>query len=144
MTKVVSGVLILRGAKSTAWTSDYDTQLTNWTNTYINWLQTSPLALAEKAAVKYANTPFHSLCLLNFFGSNHGSYYYNQLSSLHILVGDNAGAKQILQEYFQGIYLNQIDANGEQPFEAIRTRPYHYRSYNLAAMIVSFVVICHS
>jgi len=33
--------------------------------------------------------------------------------------------------------MNQIDANGEQPLEAVRTRPYHYRSYNLAAMIVN-------
>jgi hypothetical protein len=29
----------------------------------------------------------------------------------------------------------------EQPLEAVRTHPYHYRCYNLAAMIVSFCLV---
>lgn len=59
--------------------------------------------------------------------------------------------------YFNGIYMNQIVAGGEQvravnsltqsasthtvsiakPEEASRTHPYHYRNYNLAAMFVN-------
>jgi hypothetical protein len=69
--------------------------------------------------------------------SNHGSFYFNQLASLQVLVGDTTAAKATVEEYFTGSYQNQIAANGDQPLETARTRPYHYRAYNLAAMIVN-------
>lgn len=87
--------------------------------------------------------------------SNHGTFYYNQLAALKILVGDLEGAKNATNDYFSKLYPAQIQTSGEQvgfcsslyvallkpwllkPLEAIRTRPYHYRAYNLAAMIVS-------
>ena len=77
-----------------------------------------------------------SLRLILSLISNHGSFYFNQVAALKVLVGDNAGALDSLGEYFNGIYKGQINADGEQPLEAVRTRPYHYRVYNLAAMIV--------
>ncbi len=46
--------------------------------------------------------------------SNHGTFYYNQLAALQILVGDTAGAKQTLEEYFTTQYTWQIVANGDQ------------------------------
>jgi hypothetical protein len=86
--------------------------------------------------------------------SNHGTYFYNQLASLQILVGDTNGAINTTKSYFSKQYLSQINSTGEQvrnhkrllflsaliieqPLEAARTHPYHYRCYNLAAMIVS-------
>lgn len=120
MAKIASGILILRLANSSDWTSELDTQMTNWTTQYISWLQTNPIALEEAAAM-----------------NNHGSYYYNQLSANQIIVGDTTGAKNTTNTYFSTLYMAQINANGEQPLEAIRTRPYHYRCYNLAAMITS-------
>ena len=73
-----------------------------------------------------------------------------------MLVNDTTSASATIQKYFSTLYMNQINATGEQvravshdecylhplkyrpqPLEAVRTRPYHYRSYNLAAMIVS-------
>jgi len=71
------------------------------------------------------------------FCSNHGSYYYSQLAALQILVNDTAGANATIQKYFSTLYKKQISADGEQPFEAVRTRPYHYRSFNIAAMITN-------
>jgi len=94
--------------------------MNSWTTQYINWLQTSTLAYQEATAT-----------------NNHGSFYFNQLAALQILVGDTTGAQNTTNAYFGGIYMNQIDANGEQPLEAVRTRPYHYRCYNLAAMITN-------
>ncbi|KAI0048690.1 chondroitin AC/alginate lyase [Auriscalpium vulgare] len=129
MAKLTSGILILRQGKAPAWTSDIDTGLVAWANTYIQWLTTSDIALGE------ANST-----------NNHGSYYYNQLASLQILVNDLTGANATVQKYFSTLYQNQILASGEQvcpllraacPLEAVRTRPYHYRSYNLAAMITN-------
>ena len=46
--------------------------------------------------------------------SNHGSFYFNQLAALQILVDDKAGASSTIQEYFNGIFMNQIVANGDQ------------------------------
>ncbi|TBU38981.1 chondroitin AC/alginate lyase [Dichomitus squalens] len=120
MAKVVSGVLLLREGKAAEWTSDIDAGLTNWTTSYIQWLTGAGIALEEKAAP-----------------NNHGTFYYNQLAALQILVGDTTGANQTLHEYFTTQYQWQIAANGDQPLETARTRPYHYRAYNLAAMITN-------
>jgi hypothetical protein len=120
MTKLANGLLILRNGNNSDWTTELDNQMVAWTKEYIKWLQTNPLALQEGAAT-----------------NNHGTYYYNQLSALQILVGDTSGALNSTNTYFSHPYLNQIDANGQQPLEANRTHPYHYRAYNLAAMIVN-------
>ena len=52
-------------------------------------------------------------------------------------VGDVQGARATLQGYFSNQYQDQVASSGEQPFEAVRTRPFHYRCFNLEAMIVS-------
>lgn len=52
MAKITSGILILRLANSSDWTSEVDTQMTNWTTQYNHWLQTNPIALEERAATK--------------------------------------------------------------------------------------------
>ena len=52
-------------------------------------------------------------------------------------LGDIQGAQTVLQNYFNHQFRDQIAASGEQPFEAVRTRPFHYRCFNLEAMIVS-------
>ncbi|KAH9955397.1 chondroitin AC/alginate lyase [Russula dissimulans] len=120
MAKIVTGVLVLRGGNASAWTSEIDSGLVQWTKLYIEWLTASPIALEEAAST-----------------NNHGSYYYNQLTALQILVNDTAGANATVQKYFSTLYKNQINATGEQPLEAVRTRPYHYRCYNLVAMITN-------
>ncbi|KAF8177692.1 chondroitin AC/alginate lyase [Pholiota molesta] len=120
MAKVTSAVLLLRKGGSTLWTSDLDNQLIVWTTQYVNWLETADIAVQEALAA-----------------NNHGTFYYNQLAALKVLVNDNAGAKNATDTYFNTLYLAQITASGEQPLEAVRTRPYHYHSYNLAAMITN-------
>ena len=57
--------------------------------------------------------------------------------ALKILTGDTSGASTAVNYYFQHQFLDQIAKSGEQPFEAVRTRPFHYRCFNLEAMIVS-------
>jgi len=120
MTKVVDAVLILRAGNASEWTEAIDSGLVNWTTTYIGWLTSNTIALQEAAAP-----------------NNHGSFYYNQLGALQILANDLAGANATIQKYFSTLYQNQVEASGEQPLEAVRTRPYHYRCYNLAAMITN-------
>jgi hypothetical protein len=120
MTKIVSGLLILRKGNSPDWTSDLDNQMVTWSKSYIQWLETAAIALEE------GNAP-----------NNHGTFYYNQLAALKILVNDTAGAQNVIKTYFTKQYPTQINSDGEQPLEAARTRPYHYRAYNLAAMITN-------
>ncbi|KAF4613020.1 hypothetical protein D9613_010913 [Agrocybe pediades] len=118
--KVASAILILRKGGSTEWTKDLDDQMVAWSKEYINWLETAKIAIEEREAT-----------------NNHGSFYFNQLAALKLVVGDTQGAKDVTNAFFDGIYMNQIVASGEQPLEAARTRPYHYRAYNLAAMITN-------
>ena len=68
--------------------------------------------------------------------SNHGSFYVNQAGSLYMLLNDTQSAKAAVTHYFTNQFKDQIAVTGEQPFEAVRTRPYHYRCFNLEAMIV--------
>jgi hypothetical protein len=60
MVKVVNAVLVLRMGKAPEWTDAIDTGLVNWTKSYIKWLTTDELALAEAAATKCV-TPMLSL-----------------------------------------------------------------------------------
>lgn len=120
LVKVVNSVQLLKAAGSPDWTSARDQALTSWMNQYSSWLQTSDLG---KQVASKAN--------------NHYTFYVNQLAAAKMYVGDTKGATAALQSYFSNQYLDQIAASGEQPFEAVRTRPYHYRCFNLEAMITN-------
>jgi len=120
MAKIATGVLILRLGGAPEWSAQVDAGFKNWLTSYLPWVTGSTLALEEKA------TP-----------NNHGSFYYNQLASVYLILDDKPAAKAVLQEYFNGIFQGQINATGEQPFEAVRTHPIHYRAYNLAAIITN-------
>lgn len=119
-TKIISGILMLKQGNCALWTQYLDDQFTTWVAAYINWLETDPTALIESQA-----------------SNNHGSFYYTQLASLKLFLNDTAGALNATTTYFRRQYADQISANGEQPFESVRTRPYHYRAYNLCAMITN-------
>ncbi|KAG8692131.1 hypothetical protein FRC09_011432 [Ceratobasidium sp. 395] len=116
--KALTGILLMR--EMNVWSEQDIAGVVDWGKRYIPWLLTNELAKAERGSK-----------------NNHASYFYNQLAALQILVGDNEGAKATLQDYFTGVYMNQIDANGDQPEESARTHPYHYRGYNLCAAITN-------
>jgi hypothetical protein len=120
MAKIASAIMILREGNNTYWTETLNTQMMNWTTNYLEWMTTSPIAYQEWV-----------------FPNNHGTFFYNQLSALQILVGDTTAAINSTKSYFAKQYQSQIDASGEQPYESVRTHPYHYRCYNLAAMITN-------
>ncbi|KAG5644276.1 hypothetical protein DXG03_008761 [Asterophora parasitica] len=125
MAKIVTGIMILRKKNCTDWTSELDDQMNSWTREYITWLETAPISLEEGHADKFVDA------------TNHGTFYYNQLAALKLLIGDFDGARNVTNTYFNAQYKIQIEADGEQPLEAARTRPYHYHAYNLAAMITN-------
>ena len=55
-----------------------------------------------------------SVTIAEYVHSNHGTFYYNQLAALQILVGDTNGAQSTINEYFNNAYLGQIAQNGDQ------------------------------
>ncbi|KAG8850446.1 hypothetical protein FRB96_009691 [Tulasnella sp. 330] len=117
--KVASAIQVMRDAKAPAWTTARNSAMVAWSKRYLTWLLTNPLSLAEKRAP-----------------NNHGTFWYEQVASIQVLVGDSTGATNTLHEYFDGIYQNQINVTGDQPFEAVRTRPFHYRAYALGGTLV--------
>lgn len=52
MSKLVSGILVMRKGQAAEWTSDLDNGLNAWVKQYITWLTTDKMALEEKAATK--------------------------------------------------------------------------------------------
>ncbi|KAJ6491466.1 chondroitin AC/alginate lyase [Mycena vulgaris] len=118
--KIVSGILVLRKRKCTDWTDAIDAHMVAWAQSYITWLETNKLGVDECASL-----------------NNHGSFCFNQWASLKLLVNDIPGSVNVSNAFFEGIYQGQINSTGDQPFEAARTHPYHYRNYNLAAMITN-------
>ncbi|CAE7073335.1 unnamed protein product [Rhizoctonia solani] len=120
LVKVVNAILVLRETQSPYWTQDHDEKMKTWATQYIQSVEAS--AVGRKAA-RAAN--------------NHGSFYPNQIAALKILSGDIAGARLVLQSYFDNQFQDQVVASGEQPLEAARTRPFHYRCFNLEAIITN-------
>ncbi|KIM28654.1 hypothetical protein M408DRAFT_137744 [Serendipita vermifera MAFF 305830] len=118
LVKVVNAIQVLRAANSPVWTNDRDSKMVKWAKSYITWLETSELGARPKRSA-----------------NNHSSFYYAQLAALKILVGDERGAINAVQAYFSGPFREQIVSSGEQPFESTRTKPFHYRAFNLQAMM---------
>ncbi|KAJ6566781.1 alginate lyase-domain-containing protein [Mycena capillaripes] len=125
--KIASGILILRKTNNTDWTATLDSQMIDWCNRYIDWLQTA--STAQQAA--------HAT-------NNHGTIFVNQLAGLKLIVGDTAGAVNWTQGYFSGIYQNQLNSTGDQPEEASRTHPYHYRNFNIAGMVTNARILSYA
>ncbi|EUC53702.1 alginate lyase [Rhizoctonia solani AG-3 Rhs1AP] len=120
LVKVVNAVLVLRETQSSYWTQDLDVKMKTWATQYVQWVEASSVG---KKAARAAN--------------NHGSFYPNQIAALKILSEDIPGARLVLQSYFDNQFQDQIVASGEQPLEAVRTRPFHYRCFNLEAIITN-------
>ncbi|KAF9517052.1 hypothetical protein BS47DRAFT_1340080 [Hydnum rufescens UP504] len=92
MAKIATAVLTLRMGGSSEWTPDIDQGLTKCS-----------LAHHER------NAP-----------NNHGSFFYSQLASLYLIVNDTLSARKAIEEYFSVLYMDQIEADGEQvrPFSS--------------------------
>lgn len=53
MSKIVSGILILRKGQSPDWTTELDDAMNSWAREYITWLETAKIAIEEALATKY-------------------------------------------------------------------------------------------
>ncbi|KAK7042722.1 chondroitin AC/alginate lyase [Favolaschia claudopus] len=117
---IASGILMLRTSHNADWTAELDSKFVDWCTKYINWLDTAPNG--QQAA--------HST-------NNHGTIFVNQYAALKLIAGDKAGAVNWTTNYFSGRFQHQVNSSGDQPEEAGRTRPFHYRNFNIAGMITN-------
>ncbi|KAH9486782.1 hypothetical protein JR316_0000847 [Psilocybe cubensis] len=120
LVKIVNSVSILKALDSPDWSKDRDNKLISWFSTYITWLSTS--GIGQKAGTR---------------PNNHATFYTSQLAAAKFYTGDRAGAITDLKRFCSTTFLDQVAKNGEQPFEAVRSRPFHYRCFNLEALITN-------
>ncbi|KGB74556.1 hypothetical protein CNBG_0394 [Cryptococcus deuterogattii R265] len=120
MAKIVSGVQVMRSIKPAEWQQETETGIMQWASEQLNWLYTSEQGLGELNAT-----------------NNHGTFAVNQVCALNVLLNQNDACVTALEDFYNGIYLDQIASNGDQPLESARTRPYHYRAFNLMALVTN-------
>ena len=103
--------------RSTAWSSDDQTKMQGWFREYATWMKQSKNGQGEAAAT-----------------NNHGCWYDAQLASFLLFLGDDAGARQIIESVKDRRIARQIEPSGEQPRELARTKSFSYSVYNLNAL----------
>jgi hypothetical protein len=89
--------------------------LRQWFSDYVDWLVKSPLGIGES---KKKN--------------NHGTFYDLQVVAFARFSGRDDVARAAIVKT-QARLVQQIDAQGQQPLELERTRPFHYSVFNLQA-----------
>ncbi len=115
ISKVVDSLGLLSGSK--AWTAEDERGMREWLTAYFDWLQNSKNGQSE------AKAP-----------NNHGSWYEQQLATVALYLGKDAFVKDLLQNRTKQRIANQIDTEGRQKFELVRTKALHYSSFNLLAL----------
>lgn len=137
MAKIVSGVQVMRSIKPAEWQQETETGMMQWASEQLDWLYTSKQGLAELSSIKWAILFAYDITCTDQSFSNHGTFAVNQVCALNVLLNQNDACATALEKFYNGIYLYQIDANGDQPLESARTRPYHYRAFNLMALVTN-------
>lgn len=100
-----------------AWAAEEHQGLQNWFKEYTNWLLTSKIGKQEGRAA-----------------NNHGTWYDLQVTRFALFYGDREVARSALRTTLKRID-SQIEADGKQPHELARTRPFAYSTMNLRAFI---------
>jgi hypothetical protein len=117
LTRVVDAAGLLAGAQS--WTDTDQHQLQEWFARFLQWMQESRNGHDEAAAK-----------------NNHGTYYDVQVASYALFIGRNELAAEILRAARQKRIAVQIEPDGRQPLELVRTRAWGYSVGNLAGLML--------
>ncbi len=104
-------------ACSKSWTPSDQKQLNAWLESYFDWLLNSPAGKEEQAAQ-----------------NNHGTWYDVQAVRLALCLGRTEVARTILEQAKQSRIARQIESDGKQPEELVRTTSLSYSRFNLDAL----------
>ena len=112
LTRVVDAIGLLAGSK--AWSESDQRNLEDWFSKFLQWMLDSKNG-REEAAAK----------------NNHGTYYDLQVSSFALFVGKKDLAARILETAKEKRMARQIEPDGRQPLELVRTKAWSYSVGNL-------------
>jgi hypothetical protein len=114
--RLVDGLGLLSG--STSLTGQDRDGLLAWLRDYLGWLRESELGRREGQAK-----------------NNHGTWYDVQVVSLALATGQTELATEVLHFARKRRIGREIEPDGRQPEELVRTRAWHYAVYNLEAFV---------
>ena len=115
MRRVVDADAMLAGSSN--WTNEDHAKLQAWFKQFLNYMLTSEQGNAEH------NAP-----------NNHGTWFVVQASTYAMFIGDEATAKKLIDEQGKKRIASQIEPDGRQPLELLRTKAYDYSRFNLEAL----------
>ena len=112
LTRVVDAIGLLAGSK--AWNESDQRNLERWFSQFLQWMLESKHGRDEAAAK-----------------NNHGTYYDLQISSFALFVGKKDLAVRTLEAARTKRIAIQIEPDGRQPLELVRTKGWSYSVGNL-------------
>jgi hypothetical protein len=115
MRHVVDADALLTGSSS--WSKDDHEKLQAWFKQFLNYL------LTTKQGDDEHNAP-----------NNHGTWFCVQATTYALYLGDDATAKKLIDEQAKKRIATQIEPDGRQPLELVRTKAYDYSRFNLEAL----------
>jgi len=114
--EMLDGIELLK--KSAAFTTNDQQQLSHWFSEYLNWMITSSIGIQEYNAK-----------------NNHGTAFEVQATRVALFVGKTDIARHYIDNFAARRIFTQIEPDGKQPLELVRTKALGYSTFNLTHLL---------